>query len=82
MSQQALSTIIPSIDSIKPAFGMAPSLPKSYKVAIFEEKDKPLTIKEVEMKEPAAGELLIKVEACGICHSDAAVQSGQMGNSL
>ena len=82
MSQQALSNIIPSIDTIKSALRMAPSLPKSYKVAIFEEKDKPLTIKEVDLKEPAAGELLVKTEACGVCHSDAAVQSGQMGNGL
>ena len=82
MSQQAQSTIIPSFDSIKSALGMATSLPKSYKVAIFEEKDKPLTIKEVEMKEPAAGELLIKVEACGVCHSDAEVKAGHFGNSL
>ncbi|MCJ1290770.1 hypothetical protein MMC34_002312 [Xylographa carneopallida] len=61
---------------------MAPSLPKSYKVAVFKKVDEPLTIEEVDLKEPEAGEVLIKVEACGVCHSDAEVKSGHMGNSF
>ena len=79
MSQQILSNIIPVIKS---SLGMAPSLPKSYKVAVFKKVDEPLTIEEVDLKEPEAGEVLIKVEACGVCHSDAEVKSGHMGNSL
>ncbi|MCJ1393549.1 hypothetical protein MMC18_006424 [Xylographa bjoerkii] len=79
MSQQILSNIIPTIKS---SLGMAPSLPKSYKVAVFKKVDEPLTIEEVDLKEPEAGEVLIKVEACGVCHSDAEVKSGHMGNSF
>ena len=32
---------------------------------------------EREIPQPAAGEVRIKVEACGICHSDAVVKAGQ-----
>ncbi|MCJ1474798.1 hypothetical protein MMC13_003458 [Lambiella insularis] len=58
---------------------MAPSLPKTYKAAIFKKKGESLTIEDVELKEPAAGEVMIKVEACGVCHSDSLVQAQMMG---
>lgn len=65
MSQKALANIVLSIDSIKSTLGMAPSLPKTYKAAIFKGKGQPLTLEQVELKEPQAGEILIKVQACG-----------------
>ncbi|EXJ94221.1 hypothetical protein A1O1_02614 [Capronia coronata CBS 617.96] len=61
---------------------MAPNLPKDYKVAIFEKKGEPLTFKQVPLELPKSGEVLVKVLACGICHSDAAVQHGVFGNSF
>ena len=36
----------------------------------------PLELVEREVPEPAAGEVRIRVEACGICHSDAMVKAG------
>jgi alcohol dehydrogenase len=36
----------------------------------------PLTIGELELDEPAAGELLVRIEAAGICHSDLSVVDG------
>ena len=80
MSQQLLSNIIP--ESIKTTFGMAPSLPKTYKAAVFKAKGEKLTIEDQELKEPVAGEVLIKVEACGVCHSDSMVQQASMGSPL
>jgi D-arabinose 1-dehydrogenase-like Zn-dependent alcohol dehydrogenase len=56
------------------------NLPKSYKAAVFEAKSAPLTIKEVELKLPQPGQVLVKVIATGVCHSDLAVQQGYMGN--
>ncbi|TKA70098.1 hypothetical protein B0A49_06356 [Cryomyces minteri] len=56
-----------------------PSLPKSYKAAVLEGVGKSLEIKDVPMEEPQEGQILIKVHACGVCHSDSAVQQGQMG---
>ena len=58
---------------------MASSLPKSYKAAVFEKKGQPLTFKDVELKGPGDGEILIKVLASGVCHSDLAVQAELMG---
>ena len=58
---------------------MAP-LPKNYKAAVFEKKGAPLTVKDVPLKEPSVGEVLVKVIATGVCHSDAGVQSGAFGN--
>ncbi|KAH6663222.1 putative alcohol dehydrogenase [Halenospora varia] len=58
------------------------SLPKTYKAAVFEKKDAPFTLKDVPMKEPAQGEVLVKVIAVGVCHSDAGVQSGAFGNGF
>ena len=60
---------------------MAPNLPKTYKAAIFKEANAPLTLENVELKMPIEGQILIKVLATGVCHSDAIVQAGSM-NSL
>jgi propanol-preferring alcohol dehydrogenase len=46
------------------------------KAAILREFKKPLAIEEVERPKPGAGEILIKVEACGVCHSDLHVADG------
>lgn len=61
---------------------MAPNLPKEYKVGIFESKGAPITFKQVPLELPKAGEVLVKVLACGVCHSDAVVQHGLFGNSF
>lgn len=58
------------------------SLPKSYKAAVFEKANAPLTLKDVPLKEPGAGEVLVKVLAVGVCHSESGVQSGAFGNSV
>ena len=36
----------------------------------------PLDIVEREIPEPAAGQVRVKIEACGICHSDAMTKEG------
>lgn len=55
------------------------SLPKTYKAAVFEKTGQPLTFKDIELKHPEDGQILVKVEACGVCHSDAHVQAGAFG---
>jgi propanol-preferring alcohol dehydrogenase len=40
------------------------------KAAIFYGSGKPLAIEEVPTPEPGPGEILLKVAACGICHTD------------
>jgi Zn-dependent alcohol dehydrogenase len=39
-------------------------------------ESKPLTIEEVELKKPQAGEVLVKIQAAGLCHSDLSVIDG------
>lgn len=59
-----------------------PNLPKSYTAAVFESKGAPLTLKDVQLKLPGYGEVLVKVIATGVCHSDVMVQEGLLGNSF
>lgn len=40
------------------------------KAAIFHGSGQPLTVEDVPTPEPAAGEVLIRVAACGVCHTD------------
>jgi propanol-preferring alcohol dehydrogenase len=46
------------------------------KAAVLREFKKPLTIEEVDRPEPGAGEVLVEMEACGVCHSDLHVADG------
>src|ERR1700720_1494872 len=46
------------------------------KAAILHEFKEPLTIEEVARPRPAAHEVLIEVQACGVCHSDLHVAYG------
>jgi D-arabinose 1-dehydrogenase-like Zn-dependent alcohol dehydrogenase len=55
------------------------SQPKMYKRAAFHELGGPLVVSEVPLEEPAAGEILVKVEACGVCHSDIQPQNNLWG---
>jgi hypothetical protein len=57
-------------------------LPKTYKAAVFESANSPFVLKDIELKHPSQGQVLVKVIATGVCHSDADVQSGAFGNSF
>jgi propanol-preferring alcohol dehydrogenase len=46
------------------------------KAAVLHEFKKPLVIEEVKRPTPGPGEVLIEVEACGVCHSDLHVADG------
>ncbi|KAL3417888.1 alcohol dehydrogenase GroES-like domain-containing protein [Phlyctema vagabunda] len=59
-----------------------PSLPKTYKAAIFEQPNSSLKVIDVELKHPGPGQVLVKVLTCGVCHSDAMVQNGALGSQF
>lgn len=67
-------------DTINTIAANMTSLPKTYKAAVFEEANAKLTFKDIELKQPQAGEVLVKTLACGVCHSDAGVQAGAFHN--
>jgi len=43
---------------------------RKMKAAVVHEFGRPLAIEEVEVPEAAPGQILVKVEACGVCHTD------------
>ncbi|KAH9894685.1 alcohol dehydrogenase [Xylariomycetidae sp. FL2044] len=56
------------------------SLPKSYKAAVFEGGNKPIAVKELELKQPGPGQVLVKVLTCGVCHTDLFIGGGAFGD--
>ncbi len=48
----------------------SPNLPTTMKAAVAHAFGQPLKIEQVAVPQPAAGEVLIRVEACGVCHTD------------
>ena len=46
------------------------------RAAVLEEFGKPLVVQEVDLSEPMAGEVLVRLVACGVCHTDMYTASG------
>jgi S-(hydroxymethyl)glutathione dehydrogenase/alcohol dehydrogenase len=46
------------------------------RAAVLEEFGQPLVVQEVELAEPRAGEVLVRLGACGVCHTDLYTASG------
>lgn len=58
------------------------SLPKTFRKAVFNEAGGPLVIEEANLTPPAPREILVQVEACGVCFSDTIAQHDYMGGGL
>jgi S-(hydroxymethyl)glutathione dehydrogenase/alcohol dehydrogenase len=46
------------------------------KAAVLEEFGAPLAVRDLELDDPRAGEVLVRLEACGVCHTDMYTASG------
>jgi S-(hydroxymethyl)glutathione dehydrogenase/alcohol dehydrogenase len=46
------------------------------RAAVLEQFAAPLNVSEVELAEPRGGEVLVRLEACGVCHTDMYTASG------
>jgi S-(hydroxymethyl)glutathione dehydrogenase / alcohol dehydrogenase len=46
------------------------------RAAVLEEFGEPLAVQELELEEPRAGEALVRLVACGVCHTDLYTASG------
>src|ERR1044071_3700346 len=46
------------------------------RAAVLEKFGKPLEVHEVDLAEPKAGEVLVRLTACGVCHTDLYTASG------
>jgi Zn-dependent alcohol dehydrogenase len=52
------------------------------KAAVCHDFGAPLSVEEVELRSPQAGEVEVKLKACAICHSDISYADGIWGGSL
>ena len=46
------------------------------RAAVLEEFGRPLVVQEVDLEEPRTGEVLVRLAACGVCHTDLYTASG------
>src|SRR5437773_7363530 len=46
------------------------------RAAVLEVFGEPLAVQEIDIAEPRAGEVLVRLEACGVCHTDLYTASG------
>ena len=46
------------------------------RAAVLEEFAKPLEVQELELADPGSGEVLVRLVACGVCHTDLYTASG------
>ena len=46
------------------------------RAALLEEFGRPLVVQELELADPRPGEVLVRLEACGVCHTDMYTASG------
>ncbi|HEY3765634.1 MAG TPA: alcohol dehydrogenase catalytic domain-containing protein [Gaiellales bacterium] len=44
--------------------------------AVLEQFGAPLVVQEIDLAEPKSGEVLVRLEACGVCHTDLYTASG------
>ncbi len=55
---------------------MSPEIPETMRAAVLRDYDQGLQIETIRTPHPKAGEVLIKVNSCGLCHSDLHVIGG------
>ena len=57
---------------------MSAGIPSSMRAMIFDEVGKPLKLAELPIPAPGAGQVLIRVQACGVCHTDLHIVDGEL----
>jgi len=53
-------------------------IPETMRAAVLVAASEPLQVREIRTPRPQAGEVLVKVIACGLCHSDLHVMAGKI----
>jgi S-(hydroxymethyl)glutathione dehydrogenase/alcohol dehydrogenase len=49
------------------------------KAVICRQINAPVAVEEIEVESPHRGELMVKLGACGVCHSDLSAVNGTIG---
>ena len=50
--------------------------------AVTHKKGEPFKIETVDLAEPKAGQMLVRIVACGVCHTDESAQMEQVPTAL
>jgi propanol-preferring alcohol dehydrogenase len=58
------------VSSTRQEWDISPSKAGQMHVAVVEQFGKPLLLQEWDIPSPGTGQILIKTEACGVCHTD------------
>jgi aryl-alcohol dehydrogenase len=45
---------------------------------VVEAKDAPFKVQDIELDEPGRGEVLVRIAASGVCHTDAITRAGDL----
>lgn len=53
-----------------------PAMSRKAKAVIYRELGKPVSVEEVEVLSPGPDEVMVKIAACGVCHSDLSATNG------
>jgi alcohol dehydrogenase, propanol-preferring len=53
--------------------------PRTMQAMVFDAPGKPLRLEERSIPEPGQGQVLLKVLACGVCHTDLHIIAGELG---
>lgn len=54
------------------------TIPETMRAAVLVAAGKPLEVRRIRTPRPRSGEVLLKVSACGLCHSDLHVMAGKI----
>src|SRR5438132_8644372 len=58
------------------AIGLDDNRSVRIRAAVLEQFGAPLAVQQIELDEPRAGEVLVRLVACGVCHTDLYTASG------
>ncbi|KAB5578779.1 alcohol dehydrogenase GroES-like domain-containing protein [Coniochaeta sp. 2T2.1] len=61
---------------------MSSTIPSTFKAMVIKEKGAPLELQTLPLSKPGPGEVLVKVLACGVCHTDVFEQNGFLHNAF
>lgn len=57
-------------------------MPQSVRGVVARSKGDPVTVEEVVVPDPGPGEVVVKIAACGVCHTDLHYREGAIGDNF
>ena len=57
-------------------------MPHSVRAVVARAKGEPVTVETIEVPDPGAGEVLVAVQACGVCHTDLHYREGAINDEF